>query len=473
VDVGPTRRDNRGILDARFAPTQLLAGDTVPLEISVGNFAGEAFAGRVTVGVDQRYTFDQEVSIAPWSEGKVTVPVSVGGPGLHLCEVRLPADALDLDNHFRLTLAVQEKEEVLIVTDGPADQKSGAYFLKTALNPFANEAGSLLPRIISSRELSAIRLAGVRKMFFTKLNRLNDESCAAVGKFIFQGGGLICFLDGTADAENLAALEKVIGAGTMPLRLAHRHAATNVTSGAQQVVRGDFKSRYLKLFQGAIRQNLALLEFYDYYQAGATSAGGVLLAYGDDSPALAALHHGLGTMLLLNFSADEISSNLARQRLFPAWMQELVKAVAAEEPAPAAHTFGETVHTEVWRHEMRDQDFISPAGAAVTVKREPAGERYAVTFTPDQLGFYTLGSPRPLYAFGINTNPEEADLRPIDKDVLPREFAAEREAHFVAGAADFEELAKGRPAFHWFILAGLGLLLVESGFQFALRRTAS
>src|SRR5262249_58586759 len=85
VDVGPSRRDNRAILDARLAQTQLLAGDTVPLEISVGNFSHDAFAGRVTVAVDQGYTFDQEGSIAPRSEGKVTVPVSAGGPGVHLC----------------------------------------------------------------------------------------------------------------------------------------------------------------------------------------------------------------------------------------------------------------------------------------------------------------------------------------------------------------------------------------------------
>jgi hypothetical protein len=188
---------------------------------------------------------------------------------------------------------------------------------------------------------------------------------------------------------------------------------------------------------------------------------------------MAALHHGLGTMLLLNFSAGELSSNLARQRIFPAWMQELVKAVSADEPAPGAHTIGETLNAEVWRSEMRDQEFRNPSGAPVTVKRELSGERYAVTFTPDQLGFYTLGSPRPLYAFGINTSPDEADLRPIDKDVLPKEFAGEHEAHFVAGAQDFEEVAKGRPLFHWFIFAGLALLLVESGFQFALRRAAA
>jgi hypothetical protein len=472
VDVGPARRDNRAILDAHLTQAEVLAGDTAMLEVTVGNFSHEAFSGRVTVTLDKRYSVDQEVSIPPWSEGKVTLPVLVGGPGIHLCEVRLPPDALEYDNHFYLTIAAQDKEEVLIVTDGPTDAKGSAYFLKTALNPFQNDAGSLLPRVISSSELSPNRLSGVQKMFFTQVNQLSGDACSAVAQFLFRGGGLIYFLDGPSDPANLAALEKVTGPNAMPVRLSQRYAATNVVAGAQQIVRGDFRSRYLKVFQGAARQNLALVEFYDYYQAGATGAGGVLLAYGDGSAAMASLHYGLGTMLLMNFSTAELSSNLARQRVFPAWIQDLVKAVSADEPPPAAYTIGETLHTEIWRAEAHNE-FISPAGVSLIVQRELEGERCGVTFTPDQLGFYTMASPRLLYAFGINTSPDEADLRPIDKDVLPKEFADNHEARYVSGSDDYEELAKGRPIFHWFVLAALGFLAIEAGFQLLIRKATT
>ncbi len=472
VDAGPARRDNRAILDARPARTQMLAGDTVMLSVSVGNYSGDAFNGRITATLDKKFSFDQEISIAPWSEEKVSMPVSVGAPGLHLCEVRLPPDALEYDNHFYLTLAVLEKEEVLIVTDAPEDRRNGAYFLKTALNPFANDAGSLLPRIIPSSELSPARLAGVEEMFFTQVNHLAPEASDAAAKFLLRGGGLVYFLDGPADAENLGALEKITGANSMPMRLSRRNVATNITAGAQQIARGDFKSPYLKLFQGNARQDLALLEFYDYYQAGATAAGGVLLEYGDGSPAMAALHHGLGTLLLLNFSAGEFSSNLARQRVFPAWMQDLVKALSTSEPPPSFHTFGETLQTEIWRTEMRD-DLLSPGGAVVNTKRELDGERCGLTFTPQELGFYTLGSPRPAYAFAVNAATDQSDLRPMDKSILPSEFAENHEAHLVPGGEDYDELAHGRPIFQRFVFAALAVLLLESAFQFFIRRKSA
>jgi len=475
VDAGPGDRNNRAILDARPAQTEMLAGDVTPLEIAVGNFSDEAFDDRVTVTVDKRYTIEQEVTIEPWSQEKMRVPVPVGGPGAHLCEVRLPPDALDCDNHYYLTLTVQEKEEVPIITDTTPDEKSAAFFLKTALNPYENEAGSLLPRIAASAELTPERLAGTQTLFMTGVGQLTPQACDALGKFMFRGGGVIYFLDGTSDAENLAALEKITGPGTMPMRLARRIVATNVTSGAQQIVRGQFDSPYLKLFQGDARQNLALLQFYDYYQAAATGAGGVVLEFGDKSPAMASLHYGAGTMLLLNFSAAELSSNLARTRLFPAWVQNLVKTISTREAAPASYPVGETLRTEIWKNEMRDE-LNGPSGGAVETRREVLGERCSVIFTPGAPGFYTMGATgaqQPEYAFGVNPPMEQSDLREIDKSLLPTEFNDNREAHVMAGGQDYDEVAKGRPIFHWFVFAVLACLLMESGFQLFIRRRAA
>ena len=86
---------------------------------------------------------------------------------------------------------------------------------------------------------------------------------------------------------------------------------------------------------------------------------------------------------------------------------------------------------------------MSPGGAPVTTQRELTGERCSLAFTPAQLGFYTLGAPRPLYAFGVNPATDESDLRPIDKNLLPTEFADNHEAHFVAGAAIMMNSQKG------------------------------
>ena len=68
VDVGPARRDNRAILDARPVASPGPGRRHRPLEVTVGNFSSEPFNERVTVMLDKRFSVDQEVSIAPWSE---------------------------------------------------------------------------------------------------------------------------------------------------------------------------------------------------------------------------------------------------------------------------------------------------------------------------------------------------------------------------------------------------------------------
>ncbi len=465
VDVSTQTHENRAILGASVDPSQILAGQTVLLEVNVGNYGSRPMNDRLKVIVDNQASFEKEVSVPPWSTAKTTLPIVLGRAGMHQCEISLPDDDLPQDNHYFLSLQVLDKEEVLVVSDDPDTLKSGAYFLQTALNPYENLQGALLPRLIRSDELSSAALAGVKKLFLTSVGRMNEASCTALAKFVFQGGGAVCFLDGKSDRENLLDLEKVIGAGAMPMKLGERRTSENIATGAQQINKGDFKSRYLKLFRGDSRQNLALLEFYDSYRAASTGNGNVLLSYGDDSPAMAILNYGTGTMLLMNFSVSEFSSNLARQRIFPAWIQEIVKNLGSDDSAAPAYFVGEVVNTEVWRADLKGAEFKGPAGAFVSTKREWMGDRCAVAFTPDQPGFYTLGGPNPRYAFGVNTSPDESDLRKIDRDALPDALKAGQQGHFVEGERDYENLIQGKPIFQYFVAGALAVLLLEMAFQ--------
>lgn len=95
-----------------------------------------------------------------------------------------------------------------------------------------------------------------------------------LAEFILHGGGVVWFLDGEGDIANLAALDR---ARPLPIRLSGKRVAKNVGADAQQIIRGDFRSKFLRLFAGARRQNLALLEFYDLNNATPTGAGQLLL----------------------------------------------------------------------------------------------------------------------------------------------------------------------------------------------------
>jgi hypothetical protein len=109
----------------------------------------------------------------------------------------------------------------------------------------------------------------------------------------------------------------------------------------------------------------------------------------------------------------------------------------------------------------------------VEIHREAMGERYGVSFVPAELGFYTLKSARAAYSYGINPSPDESDLRQVDKQLLPDSIKEGQQAHFVAGQEDYEDLVRGRPVFHYFVFAGVFLLLLELGFQLLVKRLAT
>ena len=472
VDVGAESPENHAILGAELAQSQVLAGDSVPLEVTVGNFSSVPLEEVVTVRMDQRHQVQQPVSAGPWSSVRVTVPVPATSPGLHLCEVSLPPDSLATDDRWSLVLPVLEKEEIVTLSaDGDAG-KDPVRFLHAALNPYPGQAGSLLPRHLASGALDAAGLAGSSKLFITHCGPLDDAAAGVLAGFLRRGGGIVWFLDSEADAANLDRLEKAMAGTPLPLRVGALRKTDNVGSGAQQIVTGDFKARLLRLFRGNLRQDLGLLEFYDFHAASATGSGKVLLRFGDETPAMAVAEHGLGTLVLMNFSVGEFSSNLARQRIFPAWVQDLVKQLDTREPAPLAFVAGQLVTGEVWRDDLRRQPFTSPSGRVIDVRQEPLGERAGVSFAAAETGFYTLADGRLKYAFAVNADPEESDLRRVDAAHLPAQLAAGQQSGFAAGQRDYDEIAHGRSLVPWLLLAALGAVLLELALQLVFRRLA-
>src|SRR6478735_128165 len=168
---------------------------------------------------------------------------------------------------------------------------------------------------------------------------------------------MILFLDGKADAANLEKLGNLTGEA-LPIRLTEKLGSDHLPGGAMRVASGDFHSRCLRLFEGVRRQNLAQLEFYDLYHAAAI---------------------GLGTLLICNFSVAEVSSNLSRQRLFPAWIHEMLLRMNPHgSAAQESFLIGDSVAGETWAAEAGGRALRGPGGAAVKGRSEVTGERMRV-----------------------------------------------------------------------------------------------
>lgn len=457
--AGRGERPNTALLAVEITAPRVSAGDTVSLKIQAANWTPDAVTLPVEAIIDGLASVSDTITLDAWSTGITTLEFPApGNEGFHTVEVRTPDDTLPADNRRYLRFEVRQREEVLVVSDQPADT-GGSVFIATALDPFESIHGSAFaPRRIPIAGLTPAFLASTSKVILTGVGPLDSSGATRLVSFLENGGGILYFLDGKHDQQNLQLLEEAAGRTITPFHLAGRLTTENFGGEPQKIARGDFRSPFLKLFRGENRQALALLEFYEVQRALPTGEGKVILSFADGSPAMGVSAVGLGTAIFCNFTPTELFSNLARQRVFPAWIQELARNLTPDSIPEEAPLVGGSLTATLWENEP----ILGPDGKALSTKVTPDGERVQVSVEARIPGIYRVSDPT-RWSNVANIDAEEADLRSIDSAELTARAnsAPAASGHFVLGADDYEELTTGRPVTKWFLLALAAALLIE------------
>ena len=475
VDVaGGRERHNTAVLSAELSSRRVAAGEPVRVDVELANWSPNPTRMPVEVIIDGQSSVSGDVECAAWATARTVLefnaPVS---EGFHTIDVHCPEDALPADNHRYLKFEVRQREEVLVLSDRDSEE-SGALFITTALDPFENRQGSFAPRQLPVSVLVSGQLATASKVVLTGAGRLDHQQVTRLLGFVENGGGLVYFLNGKKDSENLQMIDKVAAQTVVPFHVSTKLTTKNFGGRPQKFAKGEFRSPYLRLFRGENRQALARLEFYEIYRAFPTTEGKIILSFSDGSPAMGISDIGLGTAVFCNFAPAELASNLARERSFPAWLQEIVKNLTPESMPETGHEIGSALSAKLWKRDFDNHPMLDPAGEKVSPVLIPDGERVQVSFEAALPGIHHLGlKQKPVWADAVNINTIESDLRAIDKSELTdrAKISSAGGGHFVRGVEDFEELTTGKPVAHWFLIALAALLFVEMIFHLPFRRT--
>ncbi|MCM8542046.1 MAG: VWA domain-containing protein [Lentisphaeraceae bacterium] len=472
IDVSPKSSDNKAILSASVLNSTIIAGDEIILDVKIGNFSDKNYEDRLEVSVNGGNEYYQDFKIAPWSIISTKISVPVHSTGIHEVKLSIKPDDLPQDNSFYVSLKALDKEEVLIITDEEDDPSQANFFLSSALNPYAENKGALMPRLINTDSLSPIHLASTGKVFITGIHNLSQSNAKVLTEFMNKGGSVLYYMDGNYDSDNLKTLQKELPS-QLPFSAGLKQNSENIPGGSLKIRSGSFNSKFLKLFSGKQKQQLASIDFYEYYHTRATGTGKTLLKFAEGTPAMGSCRVGLGQLLLCNFSLREHGSNLAGKRLFPAWIHELNRQMSKENRKLEHYEAGEPIKTEVWFSEMSGNTFLKPDQTPLKVKSSRVNDdRLLISFTPTFTGHYNLKrNAQLLYSFPVNCSSEEADLRKIDAKELPSRTNGA--AFALSGAEPYDMLNQGRPVYHWFLITVLSLLTLELFFFQLFRRLSA
>ncbi len=187
-------------------------------------------------------------------------PVYFSSPGQHSITVRIPDDAVAIDNSRSSSITIDEKAQVLLIDD--ANQKH-ASFVSLALNP--NQLTGIAPEIQPKsflRDADVETLSQYDVIFLLDIDALDDAAVRALESFCQAGGGLAYFL---GPKSSLTFYNTLFGdgQGIFPVELEQ----TIDVEEDLQATSADFLPLDHPIFSPVLNQKTSLLDLVDVEKA--------------------------------------------------------------------------------------------------------------------------------------------------------------------------------------------------------------
>jgi hypothetical protein len=482
IDVGEPAVANAAVTSLETGEPITFAERPARFRATLRNYAPSDLPGqRVELYVDGYLAAFKAVDLLASAETVVEFPHEFHSAGEHAVEVRLPADALPIDDRRWLSVPVADRMRILIVdgrrTGRPAQNAS--YYVRTVLAPATAEnewKGATRPEVIPEADLAAKDLSRYDCVFLCNVALVTPTEAALLQSYVEAGGGLIVAVGDRVSAENYNTLLYRDGKGVLPARLGDRVGdAADRTRGGFTFDAQDLSHPVLAPFRGNPAAGLdraVTLEFLGTRLESGSPARAVL-RFNNAQAAIVERPVGRGRSVLITTSTDVTWSAWPVHPTFPPLIHELVRFAAAGRWQERQRLVGEPLVRVL---PTRD------AGVEVVVKPPDGRERPARPTTRDnqvelafteterpgiyELTFGSPGSESRRELFAVNVDPVESDLARVVGETL-RGKTLSGVPHVMARGwnevpgDDSEPSAEPSRLAFWLVAAALGLLFVE------------
>jgi len=402
---GPVDRPNAAVTGVTFARSAFSNQERVAVTAGLINRSDRAMTGMtVKLTLDGIPVGSRPVTLEANGAGAVTFdPVTVSQVNRR-GTVSIPDDALAADNQYNFVLSPTQPVRVTVIDRGPADARR---YLSDALavgDAPRFEAVVRQPEALTDEDLrkSAVVIVNDTAVVSPLARRLN--------RFVDGGGGLFVAAGGRASwPQDVDVLPATFG------------ATENRTQGeAARIGALEYGHVVFEPFRGPRSGNFATALVYEYRKVTAEKGAQVLARFDSGSPALVERRVGKGRVLLWASALDRPSSDLPLKPVFPVFLQQSMRYLAAySEPQPW-RTVGQVLDPSVAAGQK--------AGYGARVVLTPSNQRLPVqdegsdVLELTEQGFYEVrsagGTASDVAVIASNVDPAEGDLTPMDpKDI--------------------------------------------------------
>jgi hypothetical protein len=444
VDLGIDDVRNTAVVSADIRETPVTLDRDFTIQAEIATF-GEGSRGQklVTLVVDGEAITQQSVDLDSGGRGQAAFRHRFSSPGDHTVELRLPDDALRVDNQRWISVPVREALRALCIYSRPNETR----FVALALEPEKSATVRVRVEEAADNALLEKDLSQYDAVFLVNLPQLDAEQVQTLRSYVEAGGGLVLFPgDLTRPGEFLPAS----AAGERPFLPAT--FGSLAPTGNYRFTPLDYRHELIAPFRGFERAGLLTTPIWKYVKLEPTKDENVrtVLAFDSGDPAILESRIGRGRVIMfataaspdsVDRSVDPVTpwSALGTWPSFPPLVQESLSLVARGREEGRNRLVGESLSsllrdaTPDTRLTMtpaapdeRREGVRQPASREVRLESEGDAWRwsYADTFIS---GIYDLKVGPPMEhneLFAVNIDPRESPLERIDPTRLPEELAS-------------------------------------------------
>jgi len=440
---------NVTVQDAEFDRTTVAERERVVIEGRLTVSGPAPSEVPVTLEVDGRTVETQLMSFGEGNSGSVTFsPLTLAESGDSKATLRIPDDAVAVDNVLNFVLSSDQRIPVLIL-EGSGTTQASSYFLERAL-AIGSEPG-FRAEVRRGGELRAVDLLANPVVILNQTPLPGGVEGDRLREYVEQGGGVI-FLLGTNVLGDWPEVLPSIPAAV------DRSQSGGVTLGYVDMGHPVFEP-----FAAPRSGDFSVARIYRYRPVPTGSFPRVLARFGDGGAALAERPVGEGRVLVWTSTLDNSWNDLAIQPVFLPFVHRLVLYAAGHEPPSSWLTVGDPF----------DVRGILPAGETTGVAIAPSGEQLPITagvpLELSEVGFYELRETRAagdMVSLAVNVDPAESELSVFDPEEMRTALLAAAQAE-VSSAAELglsvEERERQQRGW-WYLIVGVFVLLAAETF---------
>jgi hypothetical protein len=392
---------NLTIESADFERTTIAGRERVSVVARVTSNGAVPDAVPVALEIDGRVIETRSVDFGEGVSGQAAFnPLTLPESGSTRGTLRIPNDALTIDNEFHFVLSSDQRIPVLIL-EGQGTGRGASFFLERALS--IGSSPGFRTDIRSTGEIRAADLQGNPVVILNQTSMPSGEQGQRLRDYVEQGGGLVLLLGSNNPGDWPGVLPSVPS------------AVDRTQAGGETLGYVDLGHPVFEAFAGPRSGDFSSARIYRYRPLPSGSFPRVLARFGDGGAALAERPVGEGRVLVWTSTLDSDWNDMTLQPIFLPFLHQLTKYAAGYAPPRSWLTVGEPF----------DVRGSIPPGEDFVIAVTPGGEQVrAAPGAPldlAEVGFYELRDARGgdrLATFAVNVDPSEAELTAFDPEEM-------------------------------------------------------